>query len=238
MPRFLPFLFTLSLLLCAGCSTPRRHFSLGIYSAWSVTNLPALRDAGFDLVQGPARKPYLDSAHKLGLKVLAQPGTAAGPSFSATTALRAVQQFDHHPALWAWYLSDEPDLNGIPPEAVRHANRTIHRAGASRPTALVVFNGASLATYHDADILMVDRYPVGWQPLAAFFQHMRHGGTAASVGKKPFYAVIQAFDWTYYGKLLGAPEGTPLRPPTREELRSMTHGALALGASGIFYYCN
>src|SRR5512138_673085 len=82
-------------------------FPLGIYGVRSTNDFPALREAGFNLVVGPAEKSYLDAAQSSGLKVLA--------SFSAGANRRTLARLDRHPALWAWYLSDEPDQHLIPP---------------------------------------------------------------------------------------------------------------------------
>ena len=220
-----------------GCSTASSRFFVGIYGGGATTNLPVLRAAGIDLVTGPATKEYLDAAQQAGLRVLASPGMQAGPDFSPKRAQKVVAEWDRHPALWAWYLSDEPDLNQISARQVELSHRTVKSAGAHRPTALVVQHGPALATYHVADILMVDKYPVGWLPLAAYFQHLRHGRVAAKVGHKRLVGVIQAMDWSYYQDQLGPTEGAQLRPPSEEELRCMAYGSRLLGAEGVFFYC-
>ncbi len=219
-----------------GCRHLRTDFyPLGIYAVATTNDLPMVREAGFNLVVGPANKAYLDTAQALGLKVLAPPDTSAGANFSATAARRAVRAFDSHPALWAWYLVDEPDLNGIPPEAVQSAQRFVKTIPSRKPTALVIYQGSQALHYANiADIMMIDRYPISWLPLANFSQHVRM--TRLALGKKkPLIAVIQSFDWSYYPEWL--PEEKNLRPPTLAELRSMTYAALAQRANGIFYYC-
>jgi hypothetical protein len=230
--------FTLILVLLfatAGCaSLARPTYPIGIYSV-PKSNLPAVSQAGFNLVTGPAEKVYLDYAAQLHLKVLARPGTAAGKDFDATPMRTTIQLWDSHPALWAWCLADEPDLNGVAPDDVRRMQRFAKNLGAHRPTALVLYQGAEALNYGNiADITMVDRYPIPWLPLANFPQHIRLA--RLGVGKKkPLIAVIQAFDWSYYPKLL--PDQKNLRPPTYQELRCMTYCALARGANGLFYYC-
>ena len=131
-------------------------------------------------------------------------------------------------------LVDEPDLNGVAPKDVQHAQKLFKRWGARKPTALVLFQGGETLNYGDiADITMVDRYPIPWLPLANFPQHIRMA--RLGVGRdKPLIAVIQAFDWSYYPKLLTPQPG--LRPPTLKELECMTYCALARGANGLFYY--
>jgi hypothetical protein len=235
MRHFWHLLFGAILLVSAGCHNLRTDFyPLGIYSVPSTNDLSDVKAAGFNMVAGPPTKSYLDAAEVRGLRVLAYPGTSAGPAFRAMAARQTVRTLDRHPALWAWYLVDEPDLNLISPDQVRAAHRFIKSIGAKRPTALVIYQGPQALHYANiTDILMIDRYPIPWLPLANFSQHVRM--TRLALGKKkPLIAVIQAFDWSYYPKLL--PGEKNLRPPTYEELRCMTYCALAQRANGIFYY--
>lgn len=219
----------------AGCRHPHAEFyPIGIYSVRQTNDLAVVRAAGFNVVTGPASQAYLDAAQRHGLKVFAPPGTSAGPKFNAAAARAAVRAFDRHPALWAWYVVDEPDLHWIPPESVRLANSVLKRAGARKPTALVLFQGGSALHYARlTDVLMIDRYPIPWLPLANFGQHVRQARLAAG-RDQPLVAIIQAFDWDYFRDLLAAP--VKMRPPTYAELRCMTYLALVLRANGLFYY--
>lgn len=229
----------LVILLGTGCvhrpPSQTRPFRLGLYGI-HTNQMALVREVGFDLVRGPAERGFLDAAQSHGLGVLAEPGDSAGPKLRPEVVRSTVRRFDRHPALWSWYLSDEPDLNGIPVEEVKRVQREVRRAGGTKPTSLVVFEGPSLSEYHQTDILMVDRYPIGWHPLAAYFQHLRHGGVAAGVGKRRLYGVVQAFDWSYYRDILDVIPGSPLGPPTRDELRCMVYGSWILGVEGLFFY--
>ena len=223
------------LLAIAGCRHARPPvYPLGIYGVPSTNDLTVLREAGFNLVAGSADQSFLDAAEANGLQVLAAPHTSAGPQFSTQAARAAVKRFDEHPALWAWYLIDEPDLNRVPPGEVWRAHRFLKSLPARRPTALVLFKGSEALDFANiADITMIDRYPVPWLPLANFGQNVRQTRLALGRGK-PMMAVIQAFDWSYFPELMG-PE-TGLRPPSYEEMRCMAYGALAQQASGLFFY--
>jgi hypothetical protein len=225
----------LVLLLAGGCQHGASHpFPIGIYSV-PESDLALVRNAGFNIVTGPAYQNYLNEADRVGLKVLAAPGTSAGKSFNADAARRTVAKFDGHPALWSWYLVDEPDLNGVSPEEVRLSHRFLKNIGAKKPTALVLYQGGEALHFANiADITMVDRYPIPWLPLANFPQHVRLARLALGQRKR-LLAVIQAFDWRYYPKMM--PGEGPWRPPTSPELRCMTYSALARRANGIFYYC-
>jgi len=238
--RCVPYaLCVVQLIALAGCRLPqpkatRSFYPIGIYAVPSTNDFEMLKTAGFNVVAGPAERAYLEAARGAGLNVLAAPATSAGPRFDPTAARRAVQQFDRHPALWAWYVSDEPDLNAIPPAQVAEACRSLKTFGARKPTALVLYQGYASPHYaHLADITMLDRYPIAWLPLANFGQHVTL--TRLALGpRRPLIAVIQAFDWSACPELL--PGERNLRAPTCEEIRCMTYEALARGANGLFYY--
>ena len=219
----------------AGCRVARPDaYPIGLYSVGSVTNLAEIADAGFSLVAGPARRGFLDAAKANGIGVMASPGSTAGAHFNAAKVRSTVAKLDGHPALWSWYLIDEPDMHSVSPEKVKAAHRFVKRLGATKPTSLVLYQGDSAKWYGDiADITMVDRYPVPWLPLANFSQHI-HKTRLATNAERPLIAVIQSFDWTAHQSMLPGEEN--LRPPTERELRSMTYSSLARGANGIFYY--
>ena len=68
----------------SGCGViPKADYPIGIYSVGSATNLTDVAAAGFNLVTGPARRDFLDAAQTNGLRVLASPGSHAGPKFDA-----------------------------------------------------------------------------------------------------------------------------------------------------------
>jgi len=145
----------------------------------------------------------------------------------------ALRSADDHPALWAWYLADEPDLHRVNPRIVAETHRRWKAAGVRKPTVVVLNNARNAIDYErGADLLMIDRYPIPWLPVADFAKHLEL--MRATMHARPWIAVIQAFDWNAYRELLGLP--TPGRPPTQAEMRCMTYLALAHGARGVFYY--
>jgi len=129
---------------------------------------------------------------------------------------------------------DEPDMQQIPPEMVARNHAALKSLKLAKPTALVCFQGYEALDYANiTDIMMIDKYPVPWLPLASFGQHVEM--TRLALGKgKPLIAVIQAFDWGSIPQML--PGEKNLRSPTYEEIRCMTYEALARGATGLFYY--
>lgn len=241
--RLVASLLLLAALLVTSCralgpttSTGRDFFPVGIYCVDDTNDFATVKAAGFNLVTCPATRNHLDAAQANGLKVFAQPNTPAGKIFDDVVASKAIAQFDKHPALWAWYLVDEPDLNLISPDAVSRAADFIRSLHPTKPLALTVMRGNTARTYADsADLVLIDRYPIPWLPLASFGQQVELARLATPPAK-PVIAIVQAFDWNTDRASLPDEKDTPLRPPTFAELRCMTYDALARGANGLFYF--
>lgn len=217
-----------------GCKTELEEYPVGIAAPGGRTNYAILKEAGFSHLRiNNASIENLDAAHALGMKVISPPGLYAKKDFDKELAYKTIKCVDRHPALCAWYLADEPELRKIDPFYVNEFNRYLKLKGVQKPTALVMFKGYEAHNYADIpDILVSDRYPIGWQPIESFAMHFRMIRYAAGESKKVF-AMIQAFDWKYYPEVW---DGDDPHPPTLDELRNMTWTALALGADGIFYY--
>jgi hypothetical protein len=220
VPRVFCWLLATLLFLLCGCAS-RKSFDLGLFDV-PPEYFPMVHRAGFNLVTTPVTPRVLDQARATGVQVLAFPPRSS-----------QVRPLDRHPALWGWYLPDEPDLHGLPPFEMELAARKLSHAGGLKPKVLVLNSGSATADYPGiGDILMLDSYPVPWAPLA----RTNHELMIARVGKgnRRFFAILQAFDWAAFPKMV--PSLTATRPPTEAELRCMTYMALAQGAEGIFYY--
>lgn len=225
--------FCLLTLLTACSTNAAKRFSVGIYSVRSADDLPMLKEFGFDCVVGPAETSFLQAADLTGLKVLAQPRCNRDSNLDSAEARLAMRLEVKHPALWAWYLADEPDLRRVDPQIIAKTHLHWKGTGVRKPTVVVLNNARTAIDYkQSADILMIDRYPIPWLPLADFGKHLELMRTA--LGSRPWLAAIQTFDWDVYRDLLGL--SISGRPPTETEMRCMTYLALAHGARGVFYY--
>jgi hypothetical protein len=223
------------LILGAGCrSLPRDFYPLGLWGVRDTNDLELVRGVGFNVVHGPATPAWLAAADAADLRVLAAAGVGAGRGREAAAARKAIAAGDKHRRLWAWYLYDEPDLHLTDPELVTGGCRQWKRCGATKPVGLSLLHGASAGRYGaGADVVLLNRYPVPWLPLASFAQHLQ----LARLGlgpEKALVPVLQAFDWSYHTDLIGAPP--PFRAPTYAELRCMAYSALVEGAQGLFFY--
>lgn len=212
----------------------KSFYPIGICGASNTNAFPALQAAGFNLVLGSSSKSYLNAADKHGLKVWAGVGlTSSNVNYAKTRDI--ISKSDRHPALWSWFLADEPEMNGISPERVQQAHRFVKKCRARKPTSVVIFRGDAVWDYSDiSDVVFCDRYPIPWMPISDFRNHLRMIRYAIGP-EKPLYAVIQAFDWEYYRYMLG-PKVGPLRSPTCAEMRCMVYIALTQGVDGILFY--
>jgi hypothetical protein len=185
------------------------------------------------------RKAYMDRCAELGMKVhynlLSISGGGGVDSeikgLSAeekrTRLKEEIKTFMNHPALLAWYISDEPNGFKIPPQSLEEIYRMVSEIDPWHPVS-IVFMAPFLSSkkYANAlDIVMADPYPVPDYPVGLT------GDVAGQLkseffGKKPVWMVLQAFgggEWWW-------------REPTLQEIRSMTWQSLIRGATGIQYF--
>lgn len=204
---------TALLLVFTGCKA-KGPIQFGIYSV-PTADLQRAKNIGIDFVVGPRERSYLNAAEAVGLKVIGR-----GPGLAQHSALKGI------------YLSDEPDLRGISPDAIRREAARIRRHSKT-PLYLNLSSGYSIERFRDnADVLMFDWYPVGWRPPETFFDQCR--GARLAARNKRFYAVVQLFSWAAYPKLM--PPNSAHRAPTPDEVRAFTVWAVMNGASGIAFY--
>jgi hypothetical protein len=213
-------------------------FPIGIYSANPPSGFKEIKEAGFNTVHTYETRrnylrEYIDNAARSGLKVLIYPGgDLANAKFSMEEMVNTIMEFEKAPAILAWYLSDEPELQGANPEQIAKLIKSVRKMDPSRPGAMVVAQIDKYGDYSDAtDIFMVDPYPVPRKPLIDVAKAVDLA--RKTVGdKKPVWAVLQAFG---YQNEKNKGWGWQ-REPTYLEMRAMTYLAIVQGAKGIFYY--
>jgi hypothetical protein len=185
------------------------------------------------------RKAYMDRCAQTGMKVhynlLSVSGGGGVSSKTDDIAedekrellISEIRTFKDHPALLAWYISDEPNGYKIPPEKLEEIYRLVKSIDPWHPVS-IVFTAPFLSSkkYTDAlDIVMADPYPV---PTGSVTQV---GDITAQLrsefeGKRPVWIVPQAFGG---GEWWG-------REPTFQEMRTMTYQSIVNGATGIQYF--
>jgi len=185
------------------------------------------------------RKAYMDRCAELGMKVhynllSVSGGGGVGSKIDGITdevkkerLINEIKTFRDHPALLAWYISDEPNGKSITPEQLEEIYRTVKENDPWHPVS-IVFMAPFLTSkkYSEAlDIVMADPYPIPDLPVTMAGE-VAGQLSAEFKGKKPVWIVPQAFGG---GELWS-------REPTIQEIRSMTWQSIINGATGIQYF--
>ena len=185
------------------------------------------------------RRLYMDRAAELGMKVHFQllrvaggggVGSGTAPDTSAARRrawLRAeVESFRHHPALLAWYISDEPTGHGATPEELEAATAIVRGLDPYHPVTIVFADPGAAARYAGAmDLAMTDPYPIPANPPGDVADAVRTVRDAVAP-RIPLWLVPQAFGGNEWWS----------REPTATELRLMTWLGIVEGATGMQYF--
>lgn len=221
----------------SGCAefpnTPRAaltRFPLGIYGVNDPAHLVRLHEAGFDSIHTYSRDLKLlenlaREAKRQGMRMVIFPDALLNGSLATT---------EDWP-IDAWYLFDEPDVVKMSSAALLMLSQKTREWDPLRPQTFVIGEGAPARIYGGvADILMMDWYPVPHRPTDSVATQIDLAISALPAGK-PFWMVIQAYDW--------ADEVTDpvklkkgLRFPTKSEMRFMSYISVLHGARGLFYF--
>jgi hypothetical protein len=185
------------------------------------------------------RQTYMDRCARLGMKVHYQLISIAGGGGVGSSRLDGISQaqkmnrlkqevehFRDHPALLAWYLSDEPTGQGVSPDSLQKMYDFVHELDPYHPIT-IVFDAPQRAREYASvmDIVMADPYPIpnsGVDGVGSVTEGLKREFEY----EKPVWIVPQAFGG---GEWWG-------REPSPQEIRAMTYLALVRGATGIQYF--
>ncbi len=189
------------------------------------------------------RRKYMDRCAQLGMKVhynLLSIGERIGrdggfgsgqnSQIEKDEQLRLLKEeindFKDHPALLAWYISDEPVGRKVPPEPLIEICQIIKKLDPYHPVSIVFMTPKKAKDYAEAmDIVMADPYPIPRGTVMAV-SDVTKGLYQEFYPEKPVWIVPQAFGgnewWT--------------REPTSEEIRVMTYLSIVNGSKGIQYF--
>jgi hypothetical protein len=194
----------------------------------SATGFSMMRAAGFGVVEVDAYRESLDALLPAGLEGMVWLGAydSGTCTFEHDDAWvrQHVSAIAGHPAIYAYYIADEPRVGRCPraPDQLRARTGLLHRLDRRARTFTVIQDwdpdlGAvpySLWAGSDAvDIWGFDVYPCKRQPHRCDFQNIDDNrGAIERLGFAPYLALMQDFQDCYYGL------------PTNAELRTQfTH---------------
>jgi hypothetical protein len=199
-------------------------FPIGIFTySLDAPTMAEIKKQGFNavcLLTEHHRPDQLDWVAKEGLMAICPPEE------------KWVQAGTNHPALLAWYLSDEPEGHEHTPASLREKYLRLKGQDPSHPIALDHFMWDALVTYReDCDLTMTSVYPLTSAAPAPithvglFIDHARSNHHP----NWPHWPYIQIFG--------GADcEGGKWKQPDPAEVRCMVYIALVHRANGIFYF--
>ena len=194
-----------------------------------------------------AARTYLDTITAAGTHVtvypypnnaMMTPSSVWGKPLSddEAVALRnRLNDIKDHPAVFAWYMADEPELRPALPERTRALYQVCQDTDPYHPCIMLNDTIAGIFKYVDAgDILMPDPYPcfiqggLAAQPIEKTGKFIK-ACQEASKGRKAIWITPQGFNYGDYGK-------KNQRGPNVTELRNQLYQAVAYGAKGFIWY--
>jgi len=229
---------------------PTPSFLVGWYDFPTTARIPEQASMGSNFAllnysDDAVMRGFLGEALRYNVKVMMQPGPN-WIKYGQLAELRAwIRRYQHDPAVWGWYLDDEPDFSRLPPRRLLAAYRAIkaiddHPVGVVFASGSCQFgrNGIDPAYAPAFDVLMFDDYqafvPVSpadaMQPLKGDFANC--AASARRLRKRGFMLVLQAF-----GKGQISPgDNVAFRDPNLVETEYAYRAARASGAMGVLWY--
>jgi len=144
-----------------------------------------------------------------------------------------VAEFWDHPALYGWYLCDEPEMRNITPERMKEIYDIIREADPDPNNILApVYQDWKIVEPYSnsSDEIFIDCYPVETkrQVLDWMTKWVSEANRIALKQSKNFYFIPQAF-----GDISAYPNWTR---PNEHQFRWMTWTPIIMGARGIIYW--
>lgn len=190
----------------------------------TTTGFAAMRRAGFGLVQTDVYRDGLDALRAAGLQGMVWLGAYDNRTctFEHDDAwvTQHVRTIAGHPAIYAYYIGDEPRVGQCPhaPDQLRARTNLVHRLDRHARTFTVIqdwdpqLNAVPYSLWAGSgavDIWGFDVYPCQRQPHRCDFHSIDQSrGLIERLGFAPYLVLMQDFQDCYYGL------------PTNDELRT------------------
>lgn len=146
-----------------------------------------------------------------------------------------VKKYDSHPAVYGWYLADEPTDFGMRKMSKVGQNALTIKKYSSKHIFAYDYPLPKGKLWDDMSVfssaLMTGAYPVPEGRLSEIYDAVK--GLASSYNK-PVIAVVQThgkYQYPFYDR-----DEITGRPPTYAEIRAMSYISLIAGAKGIMFY--
>jgi hypothetical protein len=182
------------------------------------TSVKAMANAGFNVIMAPATK--LDECRRHGIKALVMDATP-----------EQAPELCRHPALWGYYVRDEPSDEEF--EAVAEPVAAFHRADPDHPAYVNLMAWMNLERYLQVvrpRFLSYDYYQWWWGPHNHFGRLEAHRKAALAAGI-PLVCWVEANSDPFYE--WGKGEHVP---DSEAKKRQSVYTALAYGVKGIQWF--
>ncbi|WP_254565189.1 hypothetical protein [Oscillatoria sp. HE19RPO] len=184
---------------------------------------------------------YLDAAEKAGVKVVLDIYRSIVQNEDTDAAIEFIRTFKEHPALFGWYLYDEPEIHGVSAKKLKTIYETIKTEDPIHPVVLATTQPARVSgDYKEVlDIVLYPLYPILYN--SEEFTNLnnlnfksileRYAPLAINNGKE-FWFVLQGM-----GKQPQREESSKnWRLPTKAEERYMLYTARLAGSQGFLFF--
>ena len=143
-----------------------------------------------------------------------------------------INRFKNHPSIMAWFVNDElPECFN---EYIRNKTLMIHELDPDHPTVSTeTTRKHSQSFINTTDVYGIDCYPIGVNNSTENVNCYRFYNLVYNdvLKSKPMWPVGQIYD------LIGIlSKGNITRPPTLQEMKTMSWQAFVAGAKGLFFY--
>ncbi len=178
---------------------------------------------------------FLDAAKAARIKVLLEVHRPLVESENLTGTKEFIRTYKNHPAVYGWYLYDEPEIKNptpLTPELLTAVYQAIKEEDKSKPVAIVFSDINKIEYYNNAmDIIMWDVYPCNdnvpeFQWVSSYRESLNRVINIADAKQKKFWNVLQAYSG----------HGLKKRPPTKAEFRYMFYYSIFSGSDGLLFW--
>lgn len=222
-------------------------FGLWAWSDWDSA-LKIVKENSFDIAVGVSRKDVLDKAHALGLKCIVDFGLrkemlrneAKWQGYLKGLKEKIIELKDH-PAVFAWYVVDEPDYQQIPLEKIKIIRDLVKSIDKTKPIFTVLTIPEKWDQYLPYfDMISIDPYlkkkPDGTsetpEKVRVWIRKMRIDLEDLGMNK-PIYVVLGAFKLKSRIPFFFS---SPFKKPTPEEFNEMIKIAISERVDGILVW--
>lgn len=172
-------------------------FPIGIYAV-DATEFEYIARFGFNLVQtyrfyglsDEDKQAFLDEAHRHGLMVYAHLDGHKDLNSQKIEQIKAVvSRFKNHPALYAWYLADEPSVKTMSPQTLSDLYQWIKCNDPNHPVFISNWELTNFADACDADMRQI----YGGSPARNIVTERRYFPTPIRL-RKTWVAILNTHD--------------------------------------------